>query len=293
MVSLVTPSTQAVIQPNSTAAARTKPFLNRCVEDLSPDKVAGFEKKADRWQILTVVSTIAFFALAIGAFIATSVLAPIYLPVAGIGSLLLAFLVVPQVQKFQEWAKAAQDEGNKYKAIQRYYADLTTKNSHELTIILQGMGINGMQVRQDLTRLNPLLAQAKFLEEENRKCMQLKDDFIRQAQQLTKPDDLKQRVMMHVDALLNEKKALHAKIKNAFVNAVLHNPDSNIGSLEDIATFSKINFTEQLLLNAMNDPSANQFLTFKNRNHAPITLNDVKMSSVAQLGQRIFAAMAA
>jgi hypothetical protein len=299
--SVILSSSQTVTQPNTSTTNQTISYLNRCVEDLSPDKVASFEKKAKRWHIISIISTVAFFTFAIGAFIATNILAPIYAPVAGISAILLALPGTQQVKKFQEWSGAAQSEAEKYKLIQRNYAKLTGRTPQQLQRILLQMGIiwnhiPGIQIQhpENLSRLNPLLAQAKYLEKRTEYWMNLKDKHANKARlhpTTTDSEKNEQAIARHL-ALQCEDEAVNLKIQNAFVNAVLRNPDF-CGTLEDLGTLSKSNYEDRVLGNALNDPTVNQIFTFNNRNLAPITFNDVKTKSVADLGQRIFAAMAA
>jgi hypothetical protein len=285
MASAITPSSQNLTHPSS-ATAQTKTYLNRCIEDLSADKVTRFEKKATRWKIAFVVSTVAFIALAIGAFIATSLLAVAYMPVAGLSAILLAMMAAPQIQKLKEWSQDATDEAVKYKRIQHHYADLTRQTPEQLQHLLAQMGIIGSQ--GNLTRLTPLLARAKYLEERTQYWTGLRDKDVNDATAAEQP---KKNTLCY-NALQNEDQALFAKILNAFTNAVLRNPDFK-GSLADVATLSKNNYYDSILSNALGDPSSNTVLTFKKGNLSPLSFNDVKTMDVPQLGQRIFTAMTA
>lgn len=300
--SVANSSSQTAILPSSSSTASSKTsYLNRCVEDLSQDKVASFERKATLWKIISVVSTVAFFALAIGAFIATSILAPISAPFVGIGAILLALPASQQVKKFLEWSQAAQNEAEKYKAIQRNYTDLNGRTPQQLGCLLSQMGIiwdripgMGIEHPENLSRLNPLLAQAQYLEKQTEYWTNLREEHANKARQLpnaTDPEKKEKMIERHL-ALICEDEALNFKIQNAFVNAVLRKSDF-CGTLENLGTLAKINYEERTLGNALDDPNANQIFTFNNRNLTPITFNDIKTMSVADLGQRIFAAMAA
>jgi hypothetical protein len=289
MASSITLSSQIPIHTSS-IAAQTKTYLNRCVEDLSPDKVKSFEKKVICWNVVSVVCTVAFFALAIGAFIATSVLATAYIPVAGISAILLAIPAVQQVQKFQKWSQEAKDEAEKYKRLQHHYADLKKQTPHHLQQLLIQKGIAwnsipGIQTPDQLARLNPLLAQSKYLEERTQHWMDLRDKYANEA----KTAEAEQKTGLHYLALQYEEEALRVKIQNAFTCAILCNPDFK-GSLDDVATLSKNTYNDSILASALNDTSANQMLTFKNH-LAPVSFNEVKTMSVSQLTQRIFSAM--
>jgi len=291
-------SSASTTQPNSSSISRT-PYLNRCVEDLSPNKVTDFERKANQWNIVAIASGVAFFALAIGAFIVTSILFPAYAPFVGIGALLFAIPAVQQIKKFQEWSQTAQDEAKKYKAIQHNYADLTGQTPEQLQHTLLQMGIiwnhiPGIQFQhpENLSRLTPLIAQAKYLEKQTEYWMNLRDQHASAARTLPTDSGKNEKTTSRHVALLCEEEAMNLKIQNAFVNAVLRKPDFN-GTLEDLGTLTKYDYTDRALGNALGDPTVNQILSFNNRNLAPFTFNDLKTMTVADLGQRIFAAMAA
>jgi hypothetical protein len=300
MASSVTLSSPSVYPTHSVTAPQTAPsVLDRCVENLSPDKVASFEKKVNHWNIISVVSTVAFFALAIGAFVAAGILAPVYMPVAGISIILLAIPTVQQIMKFREWAETARVEVDKYKAIQQRYADLTGQTPQQLQGILLQMGIIWNTIPgippdhpENLTRLNPLIAHSKYLEDRTKHWMELRDKHVNDARMitLTTPAQNEQKSILRHLALQCEEDAIQSKIQNAFINAVLRNPDFR-GSLQNLGTLSKNTYSERILGNALNEPSANQLLTFNNHNLTPITFDDAKRMDVNELAQRIFAAM--
>lgn len=275
-------------------------FLDHCIEDLSPKKVADCEKAATRSKILVAISTVAFFALAIGIFIMTSTLAPAYLPITGISALLSAiFYAVPKIGELYNRAQDDLKRANNYRETQRHYADLTAKTPQQLQQILLQMGIAwdripGIQVQhpEQLVRLNPLLAQAKFLEDQTSKYAQLKEESAREAQQfqVTQPRDIQKKFNLCRLALSCEHTIVILKLRSALINAALRKPDLSKRSIEQLVTVSKLNCIEQLLGDALNDPAAKQFLTFSNRNIAPITFDEAKRLSVPALGQRIFSA---
>ncbi len=300
-ISVATPTSPTTTLSSSSTAPQTRTsYLRRCIEDLSPDRVASCEKKSSQWNIISIVSTVAFFALAIGAFIATNIFALAYVPIAGISAILFALPAAQQVKKFQEWSQAAKDEAEKYKVIQRDYADLTSRTPQELQLILRQMGIawnhipEMAQHPENLSLLNPLLAQAKYLEKQVEYWMNLRDKHANEARQPPTITDSanNEKATARQLALQCEDEALHFKIRTAFVNAVLRKPDF-CGTLEDVGTFSKNNYIDRAFGSALNDSTVNQIFTFNRQDLAPITLNDAKTLSIAHLGQRIFTAMAA
>jgi len=308
---------QTTTPSHSSTTNQTKTsFLNRCIEDLSSDKVASFEKKANQWNTLYIVSTVAFFTLAVvvvlsilpvAALIAASIFVPANAHFAAMGVIAVtgaSLLDIPALRwsvQFQKWSLAAQNEAEKYQAIQHNYADLTARTPQELQRILSRMGIiwnhiPGMEIQhpENLSRLNPLLAQARYLENQTEYCMSFRDKFgdeARHWQTITTDSAKYEKAKARHLALLYEDEALNLRIQSAFVNAVLRKSDF-CGTLEDLGALSKANYEDRTLGNALRDPTVDQMLTFNDRNLAPITFNDVKTMSVEDLGQRIFAAMA-
>ncbi len=292
----VTTTSQAPVTTSSTTPATT--YLSRCIENLSPEKVANFQGEASKWRTIAIISTVAFFALAIGAFIATSILLPAYLPLAGIGSLLLAFPAAQQVQKFLGWAEEAQKEADKFSLIQREYTDLNAKDPIGLQRELLKMGIlwfqiQGMQVTQPerLSELNPLLAHAKYLEGQTEVWLGHRDNHAHEAMMQRGENDQKKAQEQRY-ALRCEDAALNCKIKNAFYQAVLRKP-AFTGTFDDLGALSKNGFEERMLGNGLGETTANNLFTFSNATIAPITYEQAKTMTVAELGQRFFTAMAA
>lgn len=299
--------TSAVTLPSSPTTPQqapplaSKPYLDRCVEDLSPSKVAQFEKTANWWSNIATIGTVAFFALAIGAFIATSILFPAYTPIAGIGALILAMPAASKSKELYDWSKVAHGQACKYRAIQNNYSNLTRQTPDQLQQLLMEKGIIWYQIPgidiqhpENLTRLTPLLARAQYLEKQTQFWMELRDEKINGTRLFTQTteEDKTRKARLHHLALCCEDAAMDFKMKSAFVNAVLRKPDFK-GTIENLGILSKSDYPSRMVGDALNDPTANQMLSFNNHNIAPLTFNDVKTLPVAALGQRIFTAMAA
>ncbi len=299
-VALTTPA--AAVTQSTTAAAPNKSYLARCVEDLSADKVSTLDRQSTLWTVAAGATFVAFTVLAVGAFVATAVLLPAYVPVAGLSALLLAMPVANFVKNFLEYSENSRKEANMHREIQNNYLDLTQGTPAQVQIDLMRRGITWFQIPgqqisrpQDLAVLNPVLAKARQLDTKIQDHLQTKDELTAEARQLASADFAQNRQKIYDlrnAALFAEDLAMKTKIEAAFVNAVLRKGDFN-GTLEDVATLSNIAYHERILGDELNDGAAvNQFLTFKNHAFAPITFDDVKRMNVAELGQRLVAAMA-
>ncbi len=296
-------SSHTTTQPQTVVpTSSAKSFSSRCIEDLSPDKISTMDRQSTLFLVLAGVAVVAFTALAVAGFVATGVLAPAYIPLAGLGALLCAMPAAEGVKNLLKWSENSGKEANKYRAIQHHYQELSNRTSLDTQVDLMNRGIvwfqiPGIQIAhpENLASLDPILAQAKYLDDKIQEHLRMKDTLTADARDLANADFAKNRQKIYDlrnSALSEEDKALEAKIQAGFVNAVLRKSDYN-GTLEDIASLSHISYHERILGNELRDPSGvNEFLTFKDRNLAPITFDDVKTMTVAQLGQRLVAAMA-
>jgi hypothetical protein len=283
------------------SATPSKSFGDRCIEDLSPDKISSSNNWSTFYLVAAGVTFVAFTALAVGIFAAVGLFAPVYVPFVGIGALLSAIPVVSFVKNLLESSQGCEKQANKYRTIQQHYNTLTQRAPLDTQIDLMKRGINWLQIpnqsvsdQNAIATLNPLLAQAMFLDNKIEDDLRIKEQLSKEANELVTADYQANRQTIYDlrnAALFAQERAMETKIEAAFVNAVLRKGDFN-GTLEDVASLTRINYIERVLGNELNDSSVvNEFLTFKNHSLTPITFHDVKTMSVAQLGQRIAAAL--
>jgi hypothetical protein len=290
-------ATTTRVPPTRSTATPNKTYLNKCIEDLSPKKLAECKSEATKWNRLSIVTTVAFFALAIGATIAVGLLAPAFTSLVALSAILLAIPAASKVVKFHARYNEAQSQFKNYVALQRHHEDLIrpTQTPAELQSTLVDLEIPQIP-GQDLTRLIPLIAKAKYFKEKEAYFTNQKNQALNAARAIpgkTEGQKLEQAIKHHL-ALEFEDLALLYKLKNAFVNAVLRNPEFR-GNLDDVGTLSTSAMNPGTRLDAiqLKVPNADHMFTFKNRNNvAPITYNEVETTtSVAQLGSRMLAAM--
>lgn len=278
-----------------------KSFLSRCIEDLSPSKVSSLTIQSKLWLVAAGVTFVAYTGIAAAGFVIAGVLAPAYAPFVAIGALLLVAPVANFMKNLLLYADNSEKEANKYLAIQQHYKGLSIQTPLQIFANLRDRGINWIQIPgQDLASpekiatLNPLLAHAQFLDDKIQKELGLRDSLSLEAKKLAIANFSENRSQIYDlrnAALFAEDRAMETKVEAAFVNAVLRKGDHN-GSLDDVASLTRIAYQERILANELNDSSGtNEFLTFKNRNLTPITFNDVKNMTVSDLGQRLFAAL--
>jgi len=302
MTTAITHSTQS-LTTSSTASTAQPSFLQRCIEDLSPDKVSFWDTESTKYTIIAAVTFVAFSALAVSTFVTAGILFPVYLPFVGLGALFAAMPVASWVKNNLDYSVSSKNEANAYNAIQKNYADLSQKEPLAIQVDLISRGITWFQIpgislaQPDAVKtLNPILAKAKHLDDVIQQRLKERDDLSEEANQLAATDftqNRKQIYDLRNSALFAEDRALETKIQAAFVNAVLRKGDFN-GNLEDLAAISNIAYNERILTNELNQGvslSEHNVLTFNNTNLVPITHAEIKRLTVAELGRRIVAAM--
>lgn len=284
------------------APAPVQTFLSRCVQELDPNTVSEFESTA-KWKDIAALGTIvAFTALAIGAFILTGVfLSPLYLPIAGISALLLAPTAFTFYNKFDQEAEFAKLEAAKHTEIQRHYQDLTSKTPVQIQEALLQKGINWLQIPgmtaanpQRLDEIKPLIARHLYWEGQIQAAETKKQEHQTKLQNLRagNPEENRENLFITGQAILQSERLIaDAKLKCGFLNAVLRKPNF-AGGMSEVGTMSTLSTEERLVAGALGDPNANQLFAFNNRAVQALTIDDVKRMNVAQLGQRIVAAMA-
>jgi hypothetical protein len=296
------PAITATQSANTTlASSQPQKFLDHCIEELDPSAATPFEKQSTLWNVAASATLIAFTVLAVSAFIATGIFAPIYIPIAGICALLLLNPVSEFYEKFQQYSKDAGARAEQLKEIVRHYDTLKEATPEELQRAIQRTGVTWFQIPgmfqhpENLSTLKPLLARHKFWEGQTQKLEQKSQIALQKAQELSttnSPENREEIYNLRTGALELQRQALESKVKDAFVLSVLRNPDLT-GTLESVGDFSKLSNQERIIGNAVNDASVSALFTFKNTAFAALTADEVKQTSTADLSRRILVAASA
>lgn len=303
MATSITICTRPTAQTLINALSETdNSFLARSIKDLDSSKAGTYNMHSKLWLVAAGVTFVAFTALAAGAFFYAGLFLPTYVPFVGLGSLILAMPVANFVKNFLEYSEASRKEAQKYSTLLEHFEQQNKKTTPQLQNELLSRGIlwhqiPGIQQRdpEALTKLIPVLAQAKFLDDKIQEELDSKEKLTTDARDLARANFAENRQKIYdlrSTALFIEDRALNTKVHAAFVNAVLRKSNYN-GTLDDVASLTDVGYHERILGDALNDPTGvNTFITFKNRNISPITHADVKRMTVAELGQRFVAALA-
>lgn len=285
----------AALTPNDNS------FLSSRILDLDPRKLSTYRTHSTLWLVAAGATFVAFTALAGSTFFYAGMFLPTYVPFVGIGALLLAMPVANFVKNFLECSEASRKEGVKFSKFQTNFENINAKAIHHLQNDLAARGIVWHQIPgvqranpESLSKLNPLLAWAQYLDDKMQEEMALKQDLTQEARDLANTHFSKNRQKIYDlrnAALFAEDRALQTKVNAAFTNAVLRKPNYS-GSLADIVTVTDVGYHERILGEALSDPTVtSEFIKFKSRHFTPISYADFKRMTIAELGQRLVAAM--
>lgn len=276
-------------------------FLSICAENLDPQKISALNKKSTLWNVAAISTLVAFAALSLVTFVTIGLTTPIYTPLTGITIMLF---IQPAVQVYQKFKAISDDYRSKSEQFQKingnYHAmNHCTPQNIQNALSLSGIQwshIPGMAHPENLLSLKPLIAKQRYFNEEIGKLTEQKQKLQRKvessSQNPQEPLSLENREKLFkrgAKILNTDHTICELKVCAAFINAVIQRP-SYRGTSENLFDFTETKVMERLIGQEINAPIS-QFVYFKNRSITPLTVEDVKRLSVAELGTRLLAAM--
>ena len=299
MASLVASLPAATPSTPIAEAVQPKKYLDRCIEQLDPSALNKSENDAFWYDIAGKALLVGFIALSVGGFVAVGVYAPTFLAVTGIAIMLVAAQVDGFVKEsFFQPSQVAASKAEALKEIQRHYQDLTRYAPENIKAVLQKMDIiwflipSMLQNPADLNTLKPLIASHQFWQGRIETLKQNRLKTLQKAQDLTSENfdqNRKEIKKLHKRVLELDKMVLISTVKDAFVLAAIRQPTLS-KSLEEIGNFSTLTQQERVINNAIGYTTANTFFAFTNSTLAPLTVDEVKQTSTADLSVRLLAA---
>ncbi len=289
--------TLPLTQPQAPQEPQPPNYLQRCVDELEPDMASAHETNATLWDIAAKATLVAFVILAVGAFVATGIFAPIYLPVVAVVAFCLLQPAFQLYQKFASYSLETEKRAEQLREITLEHNALPD-NARLIGMKLAEMQIAwntlpGMRQIDDVNQLKPLIArheywskqQGRFEAEANRLITATNELQTAAAAAPAAPTDsdapsLRERVLTNRENAFNaQESALISKVNTAFIHAVIQRPQF-AGALNDIADFDETSFTVRALSRHFNDPAADHFVLFKNRNLQPILRSELSNPEV-------------
>lgn len=275
----------------------SKSYLELCQDELDPKVQASYHRDSTLNRVAATATIVAFTALMIGGFIAIIVHAPVFVPLAGICSLLLLGLIKKVYSMFNQKADIASKRAEQLGIINKHYQELTNFTPQQIQQFLHDKAIynvTGMQFNDpQLTTLKPLMARHLFWEGQAQEWSKKQAKQIEKADKLSNEDLIENRdeiYELRSDALQIEQIALESKIKNAFINAVMRRPQF-AQKLEDLGTFSPLTGQERAIAIQLGSNNSDAFFSFKNTSMPAIRYHEAKQLSVSELAMRLVQVM--
>lgn len=293
---LVNNSAASIADPSSSL---NKTYLQQCIEDLSPSNLSSLEWNSTLYRVASSATYVAFTVLAVGGIAAAAAFAPIYIPMIAISSILLLKFVQKGHDLLDEKADQARARAAQLKEIIRLHQQMSNMTLQQIQEALQQKGVQwfmipGMMFNPtNLETLKPLIARHSFWEGYIQKLEEKKQNKIDEAAKAIAKNyaDNKDTIYdLHCETLEIEKNILEAKVKNAFINAVLRRPD-HIGTLDDLGSFSEVSGQERAMADAVSSTSLNDFFKFKKSAIPTIKVDEVRRMTISDLAMRLIAAM--
>ncbi len=293
-VSAVSPAGQRVEQ-----VAPKKAFLDRCVETIDPKVASRLSLHSTLWKVAAVTSLVAFTILAMGAFVATNLAAPVYVPVAGISILLMLPLAKAAYQWLIRKAETNSEKATQLQKINEKFTAMDKASTQEIQAALAQKGIQwwsipGMaQNPEELHKLKALLARQDYWGDYCGKLEERKQAKLKEIDHVSETLEEKEHEKVfntRLEVLFIEQAQIQTKVNAAFVNAVMRKP-SFVGDESDVYRISCLLPEQRIMWQAFADHSGREYLRFNNDRLPPITMDEIIRMSVNELGERISQAM--
>ena len=296
------PSDRQVASSPSSTLVSSRPqspnYLQRLVQDLDPKVAAHHEFCKRAFEVALIVYVLivpvlllivpVLFVLAAGSSVVLGLfpVAPLLaIPLVAIGLGIAGGLTTKGIVNFFETCK--EEHANK----ERFLTDISEKlqslpdDARVIRHQLTSMRVPGAENLDNPTRFRPLIAYHDYWTEKQTTNANIASSFLSEAHRLdaealaaqeegNKSSLQKQADNLRLRALEFLDKAVTAKVNAAFIHAVIQRPEF-AGTFDDLATISSRSSLERDSAQQVNDPAAQQFLVFKNRDIQPITRGEL------------------
>ena len=287
-------------------------YLHRRAEELKTPEItakliAGHEFDSRLWKGMAIATLVAFTVLAVGTFVAVGIFAPVYLPIVAITAYYFATLAAKRFEVFGLDSSLAQAEADRLRGVAQEFnalPDDARVTGHQLTLIR----VPGAETLSNPTQFRPLIAHHNYWIKQQEgfnnmaAALLLKVTQVNAAAAAAQKEKERSELLgrasnLRLEALMAEDNALMAKMRAAFVHAVIQRPEF-VGAFENVAMCSPPSFkgrevlADQAVAQHFHDPAADYFVVFKNRNIQPITRAELNNDHVRLIAERFAQAMA-
>jgi hypothetical protein len=278
-----------VIMATPLASQAPKTYLQLCEEELRPRHISPESCLTAQYYHTKAVAIIQVIALTIlvgTAFSAVAIYFPALIPVAAFSALFILWTAKDGYLFQGMQAQFLLDTAEQLRSIRKHYTGREGTTAVQMQRILNQKGVPyvfGMEKNdKQLTQLKPVLARHLYWED------QIQDLQKKQAKMLDAAGKAKGRDKVYElrsIALELENEALVAKVKCAFVQAMLRKPKST-KTFEGLGKFSPLSGQERAIAIGATAPQAKEFFVF-NKKEA-ITFDEAKRCTISQLATQHF-----
>ena len=272
----------------------TNTYLELCEKELDPALIDRYTKESNSFANSALVRAVAYPLFVIASLATAAIIAPIFTIVIGFSSVMLLFHVKKAYSSLILKSELAHERANQLNAIQAHHLTLANSTPAQIQQMLKDKGLSfiiGMIPNDPkLISLKPALARHLYWEDRIAELKSLQDEKLVRAGSLTKQNfELNRNEIFAAQsqALEFEKQALNAKVKCAFVNAVLFNPTYK-GNLENLGRFSILSGEERAIAVPSGVAKANDFFQFNRPNAPAITYDEAKCNTIPQLAMHLY-----
>lgn len=269
----------------------SKTYLQFCEEELSPGKIDAFGIASQCWKATAIIAATMLSILVASAFVLVILFAPLVFPisVAGVCALFLLWGVKEVYSYCDMKSQLNSDRAQQLRAIEKHHQTLSNATPERIQSVLSQKGISyvtGMGANSPrLITLKPLIARHLFWEDRMKELEKKQNEKAAAAAKLSKANSVANRDHIYAlqsEAVGLEAETLKAKVKCAFVHAVLRKPEFK-GSFEKLGKFSHLSGQERTMALAAKTPGADDFFIFNGPNAKKITLSEAKTFTISQL----------
>ncbi len=258
-----------------------------------PARIEMEEEFANNWDMAWKCTVVTAAVAPVAAILITAAVAASFIPLAIVGA--ASFLAVAGLGAviFYRFASQQQHVVAQFKTAENYQhaysATLVDPQAIQQALAQKGIVLNPLPYNLD--KLKSLLAMHQLGEvsmalQQNKATVKLQEanHLAAQFAQNCGNRDARDVKLLRKEALKCEEQALTYKMLCAYTSACIRRPDY-LGSLDNIG----IRYEN---IYKASHPSNEVFKFWHPNGIAPITINELKASSIAQLGQRFIAGMA-
>ncbi|MBS0652955.1 MAG: hypothetical protein JSR39_05430 [Verrucomicrobia bacterium] len=305
----------------SSSQAQPRNFLHRCVQELDPEVAANHESDAYWSDLAAKAALVAIGIFGVATIVGIGLVSTVNLPIALFAlpfvfpaTLFVGNTAADYYWKYSEDSAKSQQKADKLRGIAQEYHSLPENAALTgiklATMHIQWNRIPGVQQPEDLNRLRPLIARYEYWRKQQEGFESNVNTLTAEASRIANPTgdatpeieidpetQLNLAATARLRALKAQENALASKAYAAFMHAVILRPEYAGSGFNDVAkvkfNLSASALIENNLARQFNEPGADHFIVFQDRNIQPITIAEIRDNPIHVVAQRFVQSIAA